>query len=83
MTQFVEVCSDANVLKMAGHIGPNRVVDVYVSDPPEVYKPLWAVVCDDYKGNQQGSSPKVEEVIFEVVGPSGNVHPQDGLTPED
>ena len=46
MAQFVEVCSDTDVLKMAGYIGPGRV------DPPELYKPLQAVVCDDYKGNQ-------------------------------
>ena len=55
----------------------------YISDPPDVYKPLQAVVCDDYKRNQQGGSPEVKEVIFEAARPSGNVCPQDGLTAEE
>ena len=49
MLHFVEVTKDIKVLCMEKHLGPDRTVDLYIANPPDIYKPLASIKCADFK----------------------------------
>ena len=49
MLHFAKVTKDAKVLCMGKHLGLDRTVDLYVANPPKIYKPLASVKCANFK----------------------------------
>ena len=74
--------NDAEVLGMNNYMGPDRTIDLYITEPPSVYKPLVAVKCDDFKSTpvqtynlESDDEIDVQEegVVGETMGQNGEI----------